>query len=297
VIIPSSVTSIGGYAFSGCISLASVTISTGVVSIGYDAFRGCTSLVSVTIPSSVASIEGYAFSGAKGFIQCAAASKPSGWSSYWDSGYTGQVIWSSSGSVVVHTVTFNPNDGTVTSTTTPKLHDTEIGDLPMPTRTGYTFTGWFTAATGGTQISATTQVTADVTYYAHWAANQPPAPAPITQHAGGDRFDTAAKASQKAYPDPAKVDAVILSFASNFPDALAASYLAGVVDAPILLSPTTSLHPTTLIEINRLRPKTIYITGSETVVGQQVDKRLKVCPFNQQSNALQVLFALKQLWP
>jgi putative cell wall-binding protein len=103
--------------------------------------------------------------------------------------------------------------------------------------------------------------------------------APITQHAGDTRFETATKASQKAYPDPTKVDAVIISFSHNFPDALAASYLAGVADAPILLTLTTTLHQATLAELNRLKPKTIYITGSTTVIGSGVEQTLKGLSF------------------
>ena len=47
------------------------------------------------------------------------------------------------------------------------------GDLELPKRDGYTFIGWYTAATGGTQITKDTkvEVTADQTVYAHWAAN------------------------------------------------------------------------------------------------------------------------------
>jgi len=45
-----------------------------------------------------------------------------------------------------------------------------IGTLPTPKRTGYDFKGWFTAATGGTQITTATKVTASVTYHARWAA-------------------------------------------------------------------------------------------------------------------------------
>ena len=43
-----------------------------------------------------------------------------------------------------------------------------IGDLPAPTRAGYSFDGWWTAKSGGTRVTATTKVTASVTYYAHW---------------------------------------------------------------------------------------------------------------------------------
>ncbi len=58
-----SVTSIGGFAFSNCSSLTSITIPESVTSIGYGAFDGCSSLTTITIPESVTSIEKYAFNG------------------------------------------------------------------------------------------------------------------------------------------------------------------------------------------------------------------------------------------
>ena len=61
-IIPNSVTSIDQFAFSGCTSLTSVTITAGVTSIGLYAFYQCTGLTSVTIPNSVTSIGNRAFS-------------------------------------------------------------------------------------------------------------------------------------------------------------------------------------------------------------------------------------------
>ena len=62
VIIPNSVTSIGGWgAFSYCSSLTSVTIPNSVTSIGALAFSGCSSLTAVTIPNSVTSIDDFAF--------------------------------------------------------------------------------------------------------------------------------------------------------------------------------------------------------------------------------------------
>ena len=60
-VIPTGVTSIGNYAFSGCESLTSITIPNSVTSIGYYAFSGCTGLTSITIPNSVTSIGNYAF--------------------------------------------------------------------------------------------------------------------------------------------------------------------------------------------------------------------------------------------
>ena len=58
--IPDSITSIGEYAFSACTELTSVTIPDSVTSIGFNAFEGCTNLKSVTIPASVTSIGNFA---------------------------------------------------------------------------------------------------------------------------------------------------------------------------------------------------------------------------------------------
>ena len=63
ITIPDSVTSIGSSAFYNCSGLTSITIPSGVTSIGYYAFQNCTSLSSVTIGSGVTSISDYAFSG------------------------------------------------------------------------------------------------------------------------------------------------------------------------------------------------------------------------------------------
>lgn len=51
------------------------------------------------------------------------------------------------------------------------LGDT-YGELPTPTRAGYTFAGWYTEAAGGTQVTDKTPVNgaANHTLYAHWEA-------------------------------------------------------------------------------------------------------------------------------
>ena len=60
-VIPTSVTSIGDYAFSLCASLPSIEIPNSVTSIEKYAFLGCVALTSVEIPNSVTRIEYGAF--------------------------------------------------------------------------------------------------------------------------------------------------------------------------------------------------------------------------------------------
>ena len=64
--IPSSVTSIGNYAFPYCRDLKNMTLPSGVTSIGNCAFKCCSGLTSVTLPSSTTSIGAEAFRGCSG---------------------------------------------------------------------------------------------------------------------------------------------------------------------------------------------------------------------------------------
>lgn len=67
------------------------------------------------------------------------------------------------------TVTFSPNyEDAGPATTRPVADGEAIGELPVVARDGYIFTGWFTAATGGTQITAETPVTSNMIVYAQW---------------------------------------------------------------------------------------------------------------------------------
>lgn len=84
-----------------------------------------------------------------------------------------KAVWNSNG----YTLNFNINKpaGAVTEPECEKssidvTFDAAIGTLPVPTLDGYTFAGWYDAATGGTQVTASTvYTTADAsTVYATW---------------------------------------------------------------------------------------------------------------------------------
>ena len=70
----------------------------------------------------------------------------------------------------VYNLTFNANGGSCSVPSTSVTYSTAYGTLPTPTRDGYSFDGWYTAATGETKVTASTTVTAigNHTLYAHW---------------------------------------------------------------------------------------------------------------------------------
>ena len=69
-----------------------------------------------------------------------------------------------------YTVSFDPNGGNVARQSKTVTYNSAYGTLPTPTRTGYSFDGWFTEREGGSQITAATlcMLTGDQTLYAHW---------------------------------------------------------------------------------------------------------------------------------
>ena len=71
-----------------------------------------------------------------------------------------------------YTVTFDANGGTVSTASKIVIQSDAYGDLPTPTRDGYRFDGWYTAASGGSQVTKDTKVTATAnhTLYTHWTA-------------------------------------------------------------------------------------------------------------------------------
>ncbi len=68
------------------------------------------------------------------------------------------------------TVTFDANGGSVGTTSKVVNYAAAYGDLPTPVYQHYDFLGWYTAASGGTKITSTSQVGQVIghTLFAHW---------------------------------------------------------------------------------------------------------------------------------
>ncbi len=86
---------------------------------------------------------------------------------------------------------------------------------------------------------------------------------------GMNRYATMALVSQAAFAD-GECDTVIVCRGNNFPDALAAAGLAGVLEGQVLLTKTSSLTEATAEEIVRLGASTVYVIGDESSVSADV---------------------------
>ncbi|MCI8340684.1 MAG: leucine-rich repeat protein [Eggerthellaceae bacterium] len=72
------------------------------------------------------------------------------------------------------TLTWNSQGGSSVANTSATYSSSAKVPMPAsnPTRAGYTFAGWWTAASGGTQVTSSTALpTANATYHAHWSLN------------------------------------------------------------------------------------------------------------------------------
>ena len=165
-----SLREIGSYAFS-TVNMKSFSVPPGVTTIGEKAFFGCRLLKTVSIPESVTTIgdQAFVFAPETVFVDYGDAERvrtmledsllsTSGITFVEDDlsyGYVTFVIVDSS----------NPSD----SVTFMMRKGTTIeSKIFIPSRSGHEFLGWYTAKTGGAKVTATTEVTGDVTYYAQW---------------------------------------------------------------------------------------------------------------------------------
>jgi putative cell wall-binding protein len=94
----------------------------------------------------------------------------------------------------------------------------------------------------------------------------------FTRYAGSDRYDTAKRIATDTFGTS---DFVIIASGTSFPDALAASYAAGLGGVPILLTPRDSLADATSAGITALGAKSALIIGGTAAVSANVENALR----------------------
>ncbi len=92
---------------------------------------------------------------------------------------------------------------------------------------------------------------------------------------GPDRYQTAVRTSYTAFDD---ATTAVIASGETFPDALAASTLAGVYDGPILLTQRTSLPAQVKVELLRLGVEQVIVVGGTSSVGPAVELALRGLP-------------------
>ena len=91
-----------------------------------------------------------------------------------------------------YTVTLHANGGSVSPDSVTTGADGKLASLPTPTRSSYSFNGWYTEKNGGTKVTTDTVFSANTTVYAHWTYTggyYPPAYYTLTfETNGGDKL-------------------------------------------------------------------------------------------------------------
>jgi len=95
----------------------------------------------------------------------------------------------------------------------------------------------------------------------------------VTRQWGSDRFATAAEVSRAGWPSGASL--VYVTTGSNYPDALAASAVAGRNGAPILLVRSGDVPTATADALRALAPSRIVVMGGSGVVSDAVVAQLR----------------------
>ncbi len=84
--------------------------------------------------------------------------------------YGNTYSFQTTGSAPTYTLNFDPAGGTVSPTSKNVVGNATAGDLPIPTRSGYEFLGWYTS--NGSIYSANTIVTGNLSLTARWSQEE-----------------------------------------------------------------------------------------------------------------------------
>ena len=89
---------------------------------------------------------------------------------------------------------------------------------------------------------------------------------------GADRYEASAQISQESFAPGVPVAYVASGL--NFPDALSGAPVAGMGNAPMLLTDDDRLPTPIAEELDRLKPKKIVVLGGTNSVNSSVEEQL-----------------------
>lgn len=93
-------------------------------------------------------------------------------------------------------------------------------------------------------------------------------PGGTTRLAGDNRYETSVAVSARSFAPP--VDAVYVATGTQFADALAGGPAAARSGGPVLLVQPDRIPRDVAAELDRLQPRTIYVLGNDSAVGDEV---------------------------
>ena len=96
----------------------------------------------------------------------------------------------------------------------------------------------------------------------------------IQRIAGDDRFETSALVSQRFFSAGSPNSFLVTG--QDFPDALVAGSIASASSSPVLISRSSCLPRSILLELNRVNPGTVHIVGGGNSLSPEID-RYKYC--------------------
>ncbi len=176
-------------------------------------------------------------------------SLPSGWPAEWTT-----YIFEPGASANLVTITFNANGGSCSTSSKTCASEGSIGSLPTPIRDGYEFVGWYTAASGGTKVTASTIFSSNTTLYARWAESA----SPLTL------YDAYGMEWQSIAVTPGDTCALPLSYPAK-----AGFYFSGWASTPD--AETYKLRPGESVTVNsEMKLYPVFVSYKEAVSGKPV---------------------------
>ena len=167
VVIPDGVTRIGGNAFFNLQKLMSVTIPASVTHIESSAFRGCSGLTNIVFKGDAPSVGGSVFLGVSQDCRVVIDRSSNCWGGLVPCRWNGLLItypW--------YNITLYSEGGQCAEHSRIVDHGSVIGDLPEPTKVGFSFDGWYSESHGGDKIYSSDLVLSDLDVYAQWLPNK-----------------------------------------------------------------------------------------------------------------------------